>query len=279
VIFVLAVGATFVVITGGIDLSTASATTATAMVFALAMKGGWGLPLSLLTAAVFGTAIGVINGVLITYGGISFLVVTLGALSIWASFALVVNNGETASIFSAEGFGPLKDFVNNSIGPVPLLLIFDVVVALVAAGILRYTTFGRALFATGSNQEAARLNGINIKRVLIGVYAMAGLCAALASIVLAGRLTAASATPDPTLLLTVLAAVLIGGTAFTGGEGGIFGTVIGVLFLGVVQNGLTLSDVSTFWQGMVSGGILIVAVGLGVLRDRGLSLRRRPATA
>ena len=220
VIFVLAVGATFVVISGGIDLSTASATTATAMIFALAMKGGWGLVPSLLVAIAFGSGLGIVNGVLITRFGISFLVVTLGALSIWASFALVVNNGETASVFTAKGFGPIKDFVNNGVGSVPLLLIFDAAVALLASGLLRYTTFGRALFATGSNQEAARLNGINISRVLIGVYAMAGLCAALASIVQVGRLTAASSTPDPTLLLTVLAAVLIGGTSFTGGGGG-----------------------------------------------------------
>ena len=96
-----------------------------------------------------------------------------------------------------------------------------------------------------------------------------------AAILQVGRLTAASATVDPTLLLTVLAAVLIGGTSFTGGEGGVLGTVIGVIFLGVVQNGLTLSDVSTFWQGTVSGVILIAAVGLGVLRDRGYNLRQR----
>jgi ribose transport system permease protein len=279
VVFVLAVGATFVVISGGIDLSVSSAVTATAMIFGLTLSHGWGLIGSLAAAIAFGTGIGLLNGLLITRFKISFLVVTLGALSIWSSFALVVNGGETASVFTASGFGPIKDFVNNGIGSVPLLLIFDVIVALLAAAILRYTTFGRALFATGSNQEAARLNGINLTRVLIGVYAMAGLCAGLASVVQVGRLTAASATADPTLLMTVLAAVLIGGTSFTGGEGGIFGTVIGVLFLGVVQNGLTLSNVSTFWQGTVSGGILILAVGLGVLRDRGYSFRRRPASA
>ena len=140
---------------------------------------------------------------------------------------------------------------------------------------LRYTAFGRALFAIGSNQEAARLNGINVSRILIAVYTIAGLAAGLAAILQVGRLTAASPTVDPTLLLTVLAAVLIGGTSFTGGEGGVLGTVIGVVFLGVVQNGLTLSNVSSFWQGTVSGVILITAVGLGVLRDRGYNLRQR----
>ncbi len=141
---------------------------------------------------------------------------------------------------------------------------------------LRYTRFGRALFAVGSNAEAARLNGINVSAVLMTVYGIAGLTAGVAAIVSVGRLTGASPESDPTLLLTVITAVLIGGTAYTGGEGGVFGTLIGVLFLGVVQNGLTLSGVNTFWQGMVSGLILIGAVGLEVLRRRGRlpSLRR-----
>jgi ribose/xylose/arabinose/galactoside ABC-type transport system permease subunit len=277
VIFVLAIGATFVVISGGIDLSTASVTTATAMIFGLALQAGWALVPALVITLAFGLTLGMLNGVLIAKAHISFLVVTLGALSIWASFALVVNDGQTVSVFSAPAFTPIKDFVNKDVGPIPILLVFDVVVLLVAGGVLRYTAFGRALFATGSNQEAARLNGISIARVLIAVYAIAGLAAGLAAIVLVGRLTAASATGDPTLLLTVLAAVLIGGTSFTGGEGGVLGTVIGVLFLGVVQNGLTLSSVSTFWQGTVSGVILIAAVGLGVVRDRGYNLRQRRA--
>ena len=139
---------------------------------------------------------------------------------------------------------------------------------------LRYTTFGRSLFAIGSNEEAARLSGINVSRVLILVYTIAGLAAGLACMVSVGRLTAGSPTPDPNLLLTVLAAVLIGGTSFTGGVGGVAGTAIGVVFLGVIQNGLTLSNVSSFWQGIVSGSILIIAVGLGVLRERGWSMRR-----
>lgn len=279
VIFVLAIGATFVVISGGIDLSVASATAATAMIFGLALHAGWALVPAMVVTIAFGLFIGLANGILIAKAHISFLVVTLGALSIWASFALVLNGGQTVSVFNVPAFQPIKDFVNNDIGPIPIILIFDVLLVLFAAGVLRYTAFGRALFATGSNQEAARLNGISIGRVLITVYAIAGLAAGVGAILLVGRLSAAAATSDPTLLLTVLAAVLIGGTSFSGGEGGVLGTVIGVVFLGVVQNGLTLSSVSTFWQGTVSGVILIAAVGLGVLRDRGHTLRPRRAAA
>lgn len=274
VILILALGATFVVISGGIDLSTASLMTACSMMLAVAFSSGWALIPTVVLAIAFGAAAGWFNGFLIAKGKISFLAVTLGTLSIWQSFALVVQDGQTVSVFAAEAFGPIKDLVTNSIGPIPLLLIFDLALLLLAGGILRYTTFGRSLFAIGSNEEAARLSGINVSRVLIFVYAIAGIAAGLACLVSVGRLTAGSPTPDPNLLLTVLAAVLIGGTSFTGGVGGVVGTAIGVVFLGVVQNGLTLSNVSSFWQGIVSGSILIIAVGLGVLRERGWSMRR-----
>ena len=223
-----------------------------------------------------GALLGAINGVLISYFKISFFVVTLGTLSMFQSFSLIINDGASLSVFASAGFKPVNAFVNGNIGPFPIILIFDLALLLIAGGILRYTAFGRALYAIGSNAEAARLNGIDVRRVVLIVFIIAGLMAGLGSIVQVGRLTSASAEVDPTLLMTVLAAVLIGGTAFTGGEGGVFGTMIGVLFLGVVQNGLTLSGVSSFWQGMVSGGILILAVWLGGLRQL---LRRRRQSA
>jgi ribose/xylose/arabinose/galactoside ABC-type transport system permease subunit len=274
VILILGLGATFVVITAGIDLSTASLMTACSMMLAVAFKSGWELVPAVVLALAFGAAAGWGNGFLIAKGRISFLAVTLGALSIWQSFSLVVQEGQTVSVFSSAAFKPIHELVTNDIGPIPLLLIFDVALLLIFGGVLRYTTFGRSLFAIGSNEEAARLSGINVSRVLILVYTIAGLAAGLACLVSVGRLTAGSPTPDPNLLLTVLAAVLIGGTSFTGGVGGVAGTAIGVVFLGVIQNGLTLSNVSSFWQGIVSGSILIIAVGLGVLRERGWSIRR-----
>jgi ribose transport system permease protein len=274
VILILGLGATFVVITAGIDLSTASLMTACSMMLAIAFKSGWALVPAVVLALAFGAAAGFGNGFLIAKGRISFLAVTLGALSIWQSFSLVVQEGQTVSVFSSSAFKPIHELVTNDIGPIPLLLIFDIALILVFGGVLRYTTFGRSLFAIGSNEEAARLSGINVSRVLILVYTIAGLAAGLACLVSVGRLTAGSPTPDPNLLLTVLAAVLIGGTSFTGGVGGVAGTAIGVVFLGVIQNGLTLSNVSSFWQGIVSGSILIIAVGLGVLRERGFTIRR-----
>lgn len=277
VVFILALGATYVVISGQIDLSVASATAATAMIFGLVLAAGAGAPLSIVAAILFGAFLGAINGMLVAYVKISFFVVTLGTLSMFQSFALIVNDGTSVSVFSSPGFTSINRFVNGSIGPVPYMLILDVALLLIMGGVLRYTGFGRALFAIGSNKEAARLNGINVKRMVLAVFVLAGVMVALGAIVQVGRLTSASAEVDATLLLTVLAAVLIGGTAFTGGEGGVLGTLVGVLFLSVIQNGLTLSGVSSFWQGMVSGGILIFAVWLGGVRQ--LLRRRRQAKA
>jgi len=275
VVFVLAIGATFVVISAGIDLSTASAAAAAGMILGLTMDAGWNIVLALAAAVLFGGCLGLINGVLITRLGVSFLVVTLGTLSIYQSFALVVNDGQTITVFGKPGFSVLSGFVNDDIGPFPVLVVFDLVLLLAAGGILRYTGFGRALFAVGSNPETARLNGIDVGRILLVTYGIAGLASGLAAVVQVGRLTGASPQADPTLLLTVVAAVLLGGTAYTGGEGGVLGTLIGVVFLGVVQNGLTLSNVSSFWHGTVSGVILIAAVGLGVRRGGGWRWRRR----
>ena len=264
--FILALGATFVVISGTVDLSFGSATTASAMTFGLLLVSGTPLPLAILGAIFAGFVLGAINGYLVAYAKISFFVVTLGALSVFQSMALVVNSGTSVSVFTVSGFSALNQFVNGNVGPVPVLLVFNIVLFLIAGGVLRFTAFGRSLYAIGSNIEAARLNGINVKRVLLLVFIISGLSAGLASVVQVGRLTVASPNVDMNLLLTVLAAVLIGGTAMTGGEGGVLGTMIGMLFLGVVQNGLTLSGVSSFWQGALSGSILILSVWLGGIR-------------
>lgn len=275
VLAILAVGMTFVVLTAGIDLSVAAMTAVAAMILGLTIEAEWPWALAALATIGVATVLGLANGFLIGVARISFFVVTLGTLSIFTSIALLSNSGETISLFGSVAFAPIRDLVNDSVGPFPVLLIAVAVLYVIGAFVLRYTAFGRATYAVGSNPEAARLAGINVVGVLVAVYVISGACAGLAAIVQAGRLTAASPQVDPTLLLTVIAAVLIGGTSYTGGVGGLLGTLIGVLFLGVIQNGLSLADVSTFWQGMVSGLILIIAVGLGVLREHGWELRLR----
>lgn len=280
VVLVLAVGATFVIISGGLDLSTASAAAVTGMSYGMLLQHGMSAWVAVAGALAVGLLLGIVNGVLISYVKISFLVVTLGTLSIFESAALVMSQGKTINVFSLEGFQPIYNLVNGKAAGIPYLLVFDVLLVVAAALVLRYTTFGRGVYALGSNREAARLNGINVARTTLSVFLIAGLAAAVASLIQVGRLTGAGPGIDSTLLLTVVAAVLIGGTAYTGGDGGVGGTVLGVLFLGVIQNGLTLSDVSTFWRGTVNGVVLIVAVALGVARDRGwLRFNRTKAPA
>jgi ribose transport system permease protein len=274
VVFILAGGMTFVVLTGGFDLSVASATALTASLFGILLVHGSSWWIAVLAALGLGSILGAVNGYLISVVRIPFFVVTLGTLSIYSGVALVITGGNTQTLYSVSAFKPIGDLATNNVGPFPLVLI--VVVALFAAGalILGHTVFGRHIYATGSNVEAARLSGVRIASVTLAVYAIAGLLTGVAGIVQTGRLSAGSPQVDPNLMLTVVAAVLLGGTSFSGGEGGMLGTAIGVMFLGVVDNGLALSNVSTFWQGVVSGAILIAAVGLGVVRRPGWSWQR-----
>jgi ribose transport system permease protein len=268
VVLTLGIGMTFVVLTGGIDLSIASATTAAGMLLGIAIEHGASWWLACGVGLAFGLVLGLANGLGIGIFKIPFFVFTLGTLSIYQSIALLTTNGATISLFSYPRFNEIQVIVNGTTGPFPTVLLIMVVVYALASFVLHFTPYGRSVYAVGSNIEAARLTGIKVTFVLVSVYTIAGLSAGLGAIVEDGRLTGAGPQVDPNLLLTVIAAVLIGGTAFTGGDGGLLGTAIGGLFLGVIQNGLELSNVSTFWQGSVSGLILICAVGLGVLRNR-----------
>ena len=271
VVAILAIGMTFVIITGGIDLSVASLATGSGMILGLSIEGGSSWWIAAILALLFAVGLGLFNGVLIGIGRIPFFVVTLGTLgtlAIYQSVAFILNDGVLISLFDFETFDPVKSFSNGSVGSIPSVLFLVVELYVIASVVLRYTSFGQAIFAVGSNREAARLTGIRVTLVIVAVCTLSGLFAGVGAVVQTGRLTASGPIADPTLMLTVVAAVLIGGTAFTGGEG----AAIGVLFLGVVQNGLGLSGVNPFWQGIVSGWILIAAVAIGGLRAHRVSL-------
>lgn len=269
VVAILALGMTFVVLTAGIDLSVASGTAAASMVLGEAMTHGWNWVPTAIACIAAGVALGLFNGVLIGVAKIPLFVVTLGTLSIYQSFALLLTQGETISLFGVARFDPIERLTNNALGPFPNLLILCAGLYLLGGFILRFSHFGRSIFAVGSNAEAARLTGIKVNAVLVSVYTISGLTVGIGAVVESGRLTAANPIADPNLMLDVVAAVLIGGTAFTGGDGSLVGTLLGVIFLGVIQNGLSLSGVSTFWQGTISGVILIAAVSIAVLREYG----------
>lgn len=278
VLFTLAIGMTLVILAGGLDLSIAAIATAALMFMGIAVEHGASPALAIVVAVGSGTGMGLINGLLVGIGGMPFFVVTLGTLSIYSSLALLLTSGQTISLFTFSNFDAVSEIANGSVGPVPSVLPLLLVLYMITGFVLHRTRAGRSIYAYGSNPEAAHLTGINTKGVQVLVYASSGLFAGIGAVLLGGRLTAAGPQVDPNLLLATIAAVLIGGTAFSGGEGGLVGTIVGGLFLGVVQNGLGLANVSTFWQGAVSGTILIVAVAVGMLRHRPLRLghiRRR----
>jgi ribose/xylose/arabinose/galactoside ABC-type transport system permease subunit len=266
---------TFVVLTGGIDLSVGSLLALSGIVLST-LFNDWGIPallavlLTCLIAAVIG---GAVNGVLIGKVGLSFFVVTLGTLSLYRGIVNIWSDTETTYITSGFvdgiGFGKLAGV------PYPVWIM--VATYLVAFVVLRWTYFGRDVYSVGGNVVAARLSGINVARTLILVYAIAGLCAGIAGVIQAGRLGAASPLVGESTPLDAAAAVLLGGTSFLGGVGGVTGTAVGVLFIGTLQNGLSIAAVSSFWQQVVTGAILIAAIGIDRIQQQG-GLRRRRST-
>jgi ribose/xylose/arabinose/galactoside ABC-type transport system permease subunit len=260
ILWVVSIGMTFVVLTGGIDLSVGSLLALTGLIISQLFNDA-GLPawLAVVLAVLAGAVIGGgVNGVLIGRFGLSFFVVTLGTLVLYRGIVNIWSDTKTTYVvdpfIDGIGFGELLGVAT----PIWIMLATFVV----AFVVLRWTYFGRDVYAVGGNIEAARLSGINAARTLILVYAIAGLCAALGGAIQTGRLGAASPLVGEDIPLQAAAAVLLGGTSFLGGVGGVVGTAVGVLFIGTLQNGLSIAGVSSFWQQVVTGAILIAAVAI-----------------
>lgn len=264
VVLVVAVGLTFVLLNGGIDLSLGGLMALTAVLMSDLVDAGWPTGLAIVAVIALAGVLGFVNGVLIGKVGLSFLVVTLGSGFIFRSIAQVRTGGQTRSLFEVELIRQLHD---GKLLGIPWLAWASLVVLVVGIVVLRYTGYGRMVYACGGNREAARLAGINVTAIAVSVFALAGLLAGLASIMDASRLTAASPTAATGIELTAAAAVLLGGTSFMGGRGTLLGTLLGVLFLGVLENGITLAGISSFWYGIVSGAVLIAAILLDRIRN------------
>ena len=264
VIGIAAVGATFVIITAGIDLSVGSAVALTGMLAALSMQGGGSGIVGILVALGAGLLIGAFNGLSTTFLGITPFIVTLAALSMGRGLTLAVSSGQT--VF---GFPPSFTFIGQEefLG-VSLLAWLTLVVFAVGYFVLSRTTFGHQVYAIGGNREAARLAGIPVRRVSFLVYAIAGLCAGLSAVVLTSRLNSALPSAANGLELQVIAAVVIGGTSLFGGRGNMLGTLVGVLLIGTLNNGLTLLNVPPFWVQFVQGVVIFLAVLVDALNRR-----------
>jgi inositol transport system permease protein len=258
---IIAVGMTYVILTGGVDLAVGSLLAFAAMCAAsvVVMLGGE-FPMSwlvaLLVSCAVGTAAGFVHGKTITKLNVPPFIVTLGGMTIWRGATLILNDGGPISGFD-EGF---RWWGRGDVFGIPVPVLAFIVVALAGYVTLRYTRYGRAVYAVGGNPEAARLSGLNVKRILVSVYVVVGLLAGLSGFLLAARLGSAEAVAGVSYELRVIAAVVIGGTSLFGGLGGVGGTIIGSLLLGVLLNGLVMMNVSAYYQQVVIGVIIVIAV-------------------
>ncbi len=256
-LWVVSMGMTFVIVSGGFDLSLA--VTAGLSGYFLGSIVNLGVPGAIagVLTMVFGGAIGgLVNGYFIGVLELSFFVVTLASMSGLTGVLNLWSNTETMSVddpFLANvGYGDVLG--------IPTSVIIMVVVFLIALYLQQRTFIGRDIYAIGGSLLASRLSGIRVRRTVVFVYAFAGACAAIAGVIATGRIGAATPIVDSLLPLNAAAGVLLGGTKFTGGFGGVGGTAVGVLFIGVLQNGLSVSGVSSFWQQVATGVILLAAV-------------------
>lgn len=260
---ILAFGMTFVIITAGIDLSVGSVAALGAMVSASFFTDlnmpGW---LTLIVGLLTGLLAGAICGIATAYGKIPSFIATLAMMSIARGATLVISDG--SPIRTADSV----NWLGSTVAGIPIPIVMMVIAGLVCWFILERTVLGRSMYAIGGNLEAARLSGLPVKRIQITVFALSGFFAALAGLVMAGRLSSAQPQAGVGYELDAIAAVVIGGASLAGGQGRATGTLVGALLLAVIRNGLNLLNVSSFWQQIVIGLVIALAVGFDVIRNR-----------
>ncbi len=264
---IIALGMTMVIITGGIDLSVGSVLCLSSMVLAVTMHAGAGIEVGILVAIVTALAVGAFNGVLIAYLGFPPFVVTLGMLSIARSLAMVASNNTV--VFQ---FGPDHDKLLALGGGAWLFgianpVLYTIVLALIVGFVLRWTRFGRHLFAIGGNEHAATLTGVPVKPIKVAVYMISALTAGIAGIVETGWLGAVTTNIGSGLELQVIAAAVIGGASLIGGVGTAFGAIVGSALIEVIRNSLGLLGINAFWQGAFIGSCIIIAVAFERVRQ------------
>jgi len=252
----IALGMTLVIISGGIDLSVGPTAALSAVLGATLMTLGVPVPLAILATLGVGAMCGLFSGSLIAYAGLQPFIVTLGGLSLFRAIALIYTGGNAV-------FGiPLafRSLINSTVLGIPTPIVIVAVIALLLWTVMNKTPLGEYILAIGGNEEAARVAGVPVKRTKVTVYIFSGLLASLASLILIGRRGAAEPTIGNLWELDAIAAAAIGGASLMGGKGSIFGTLIGVVILGVLRNGLTLLNIQAFYQLLATGLIIIIAV-------------------
>jgi ribose transport system permease protein len=256
VLGIVAIGQTGVIISGGFDLSVAGVLPLACVLFVKFSNDGASLPVALIETLAIGAGVGIVNAALIVKAGINPLIVTLASMSVAGGAAYTITNGTTLALNNVAN----GDLGNLAVGSLPWYLFIFVGLALIAAVIMRFTVFGRVIYALGGSREASVLAGIRVNAVVTVVYAVSGAMAAFAGVVTASQILAGSAGVGSTVALMSVAAVVLGGASLAGGTGGVIGTIGGVLVLGCLSNGLALMQVQSFYVQIITGVALIVAV-------------------
>jgi len=260
----MAAAGTPLIIGGGLDLSVAAVAGLAGVIVALMHSNGINIWVGCFTALIIGCAVGVLNGFIVTRLKLNPLIATLGTMSIFSGLSMVMTGGLSKPLFI-----PAFNWLGSGrLFAIPFPIILMLLVFVVLWLILSKTPFGRFVYATGGNPEASSLLGVPVERTQMVLYIVSGLSGASAGIILAAMLGAAAPNAAGQHLLTIIAAIILGGTSLFGGRGSVWGTLIAVLILGTLNNGLTLMNVSSFWQDVTRGVVLLMAVGLDQLRVR-----------
>ena len=260
----LACGMTFVILTGGIDLSVGSIVALAGIVLGIIVKAEIPLAAALLVCVLIGGFCGLVNGLLVTRLNLPAFIATLGTMSIARGAALYIAGGRSISGFS----GKLNFIGSGTILGIPVMIIIMALTFIIGMFILKYTRTGRYIYAIGGNMEATRLSGINTNRYTLLVYIICGLTAGLAAVLLTARLDSAQPVAGEGYELDAIAATVIGGTSLDGGEGRLSGTNIGALMIAVLNNGLNLLNVSSYIQQVVIGIVIVLAVTFDRIRSK-----------
>lgn len=254
----IAFGMTFIILTGGIDLSVGSILALSSALMAGMMVSGLDPILAILVGILLGAIMGVINGILVSKGKMAPFIVTLATMTIFRGLTLVYTDGKPIT-----GIGDSVMFQMLGRGyflGVPVPAVVMIIAFLILWFLLHKTSFGRKTYAIGGNERASRISGIKVDRVKVAIYGLAGTMAAIAGAILTSRLNSAQPTAGQSYEMDAIAAVVLGGTSLSGGKGRLFGTLIGVLIIGTLNNGMNLLGVSSFYQQVVKGAVILIAV-------------------
>ncbi|UBV39094.1 ABC transporter permease [Staphylococcus xylosus] len=254
----IAFGMTFVILTGGIDLSVGSTLALSSAMIAILMVSGVDSIVALLIGCIFGAILGAINGLLITLGKMAPFIATLATMTVFRGLTLVITDGNP--ITNLNGSYAFQLFGRGYFLGIPVPAVTMFITFIILYIILHKTVFGRQTYAMGGNEKAAFISGIKVNKLKVMIYSLAGLMSVMAGAILTSRLNSAQPTAGMSYELDAIAAVVLGGTSLTGGKGRILGTLIGVLIIGVLNNGLNLLGVSSFYQQVVKGVVIIIAV-------------------